>query len=130
MNRLRAPAVQQVIEALQAGRSGPRDALQMMKLGDARQLFLDRIVRGPVRHARFGERHGDVNVVRDERLWLAGLARGVLGPHSHFRAPATRIARGENKFARNAANCRSGHGRRIFSCSPPRKSARLQAGKK
>ena len=36
MNRLRAPAIQHVIETLHAGRSGARDAPQVMKLGDAR----------------------------------------------------------------------------------------------
>ena len=91
---MRAPAIQQVVESLQAGRSGPRDALQVVKLGDARQFRFDGVVRGPVRRAALGERHGDVNVIGDKRLLLARLAR------RHIRAacPLRRVRRW--RFAR------------------------------
>src|SRR5208282_4884760 len=93
LNRMRAPAVGQIVEAFRNGSSGARDALQMMKLGYAREFFHDSVMRGLVRHTRMGERHRDVNVIRDKRLWFAGLARGVLGPRPHFRAPATCVVR-------------------------------------
>ncbi len=50
---MRSPAIHQVIEALQPGRSGSRDALHMMKLRDTPQFRLDGIVRGLVRRTRF-----------------------------------------------------------------------------
>ena len=114
VDRLRPPAIHQVVEALQAGRSGPRDALQVMKLRDARQFRFDRIVRGPVRRARFGGRHGDVNVIGDERLLLARLARGEFGPHAHFGASAAGISRGKHKFTRDVSDPDAGHGRGFF----------------
>ena len=72
---MRPPAIHQVVEALQARRSWPQDALQVVKFRNSCQLGFDGIVCGPVRHARFGGRHGDVNVIGGERLLLAWLAR-------------------------------------------------------
>ena len=40
-----------------------RCALQMMNLRHAGELFLDRIMRGPVMYARTGEWNSDVNVI-------------------------------------------------------------------
>ena len=114
VDRLRPPAIQQVIEALQAGRSRARDALQVVKLRDARQFRFDRIVRGPVRRARFGGRHGDVNVIGDERLLLARLARSVFGTHAHFGAPAAGVSRGKHKFTRDVPDPHVGRGRGFF----------------
>src|SRR6267378_3576965 len=106
MNRLRAPALQQVVETLHAGRSGTRDALQVMNRGDAGERLLNRILRGPVRNARPGEWDCDVNLVGGKSLRLAGLARGKLRPHSDFGSSATRIPRGKDEFACYSADLR------------------------
>ena len=98
MDRLRPPAIHQVVEAFQAGRSGARDTLQMVKLRDTREFGFNGIVRGRVWRAGFGERHGNVDVVGGERLLLAGLARGVFGPHAHFGPSPARVSRGKHKF--------------------------------
>src|SRR2546430_13258269 len=98
MNRLRAPAVQLVVETLHAGRSGTRDALQVMNRGDAGECLLDCILRGPVRNARPGEWDRDVNLVGGKSLRLAGLACGKLRPHSDFGSSATRIPRGQDEL--------------------------------
>jgi hypothetical protein len=111
MNRLRAPALQQVVETLHAGRSGTRDALQVMNRGDAGERLLNRIVRGPVRNARPGERDGDVNLVGGKSLRLAGLACTKLRPHSNFGSSTTRIPRGKDEFTCYGADLCSGRGR-------------------
>ena len=104
MDRLRSPAIQQVIEALEARRSRPRDALQVVELGDTPQFRHDCIVRRPVRHARAGGRQGDVDVIGGERLLLSRLARCKLGTHAHFRSPVTCIPRGKHKFTRDISD--------------------------
>jgi len=104
VNRLRPPAIHLVVEAFQAGRSRPRDALQVVKFRNARKFRFDRIVRGPVRRTRFGGRHGNVNVIGDERLLFARLARGELGPHADFGAAAAGVSRGKHKFTRNVSD--------------------------
>ena len=111
MNRLCAPALQQVVEPLHAGRSGTRDALQVMNRGDAGERLLNRILRGPVRNARPGEWDCDVNLVGGKSLRLAGLARGKLRPHSDFGSSATRIPRGKDEFTCYGADLRSSRGR-------------------
>ena len=101
---MRPAAIHDVIEALQAGRSRPRHALQVVKLGDARHFCFDGVVRSPVRDAAFCERHRDVNVISGECLLLAWLATGVFGPHAHFGASAACVSRGKHKFTSNVSD--------------------------
>lgn len=105
MDRLRAPSISlHVVEALHAGRSGPCDAPQMMKLRYAGELLLNRVPRGQIGSAGMGERHCDVNVVRDERLRLYAFARSIFRTRANFRASFARVVSRENELPRDAAN--------------------------
>ena len=104
VERLRSPSIHQVVKALQAGRSRPRDALQVVKIRDARQFRFNGVMRGPVRDATFRKRHSDVNVIGGERLLFAWLARCVFRPHAYFGAAAARVSRCKHKFARNVSD--------------------------
>jgi hypothetical protein len=45
MDRLRAAAIEKIIEAVHAGRPGPRHALHVVKFGNASKFLLDCILR-------------------------------------------------------------------------------------
>jgi hypothetical protein len=44
-------------------------------------------------------------VIGDKRLLFARLARGKLGSHAHFGAPAAGVSRRKHKFTRNISDC-------------------------
>ena len=108
VNRLRPPTPECVVETLQAGCSGSRDTMQVINLGNAGEFFLDRIMCGPVRDARAGERNRDVNVVGREGLGVAGLACGKLGAHPDFGSSAAGVPSGENEFTADGSDLSSG----------------------
>ena len=101
---MRPPAIHQVIETLQAGRSWPRSAVQVVKFRNARKFRFNGFMRGPVRHSRFRGWHSDVNVIGGERLLFTRLAQSVFGPHAHFGASAACASRGKHKFTRNVSD--------------------------
>ena len=109
MNRLRAPALRQIVKTLQARRSGPLDAHQFMVGGHAREFPFDGVVSGAVRQACLGQWNRDVDVIGDEGLGFAGLVRGIFRAHAHFRPTIAGIPRGEHKLPRDGANrgCRN-----------------------
>ena len=117
VNRLRPPTPEHVVETLQAGCSGSSDTMQVMNLGNAREFLLDRIMCGPVRNARAGERNRDVNVVGRKGLGVARLACGKLGAHPDFGSSAAGIACGENEFTADGSDLRSGRWGGFFAAN-------------
>jgi len=115
MNRLRAPALQHIVETLHTGRFRIRHALQVMRLGDPGEFFLDRVMRGPVRNARTGEWNCDVNVIGGKCLGFAALTRSILRTHPNFDSSAARIPRGKNEFTRYSADLRGSRGSGILA---------------
>jgi hypothetical protein len=82
-----------------------------MKLRDAGEFLLDRVMRGPVSNARTRERDCDVNVIGGKCLGLPRLARGKLGSHSDFGSSAARIPCGKNEFTSYSADLSVSWGR-------------------
>jgi hypothetical protein len=91
--------------------------MQVMNLGNACEFFLDRIMCGPVKNARAGERNRDVDVIGRKGLGVARLACGKLGAHPDFGSSTAGIPRGENEFTADGSDLSSGRWGGFFAAN-------------